>query len=538
MEETEELKLSDLLGVVRRRRGPIAVSAGAVLLTSIFLAAVLPNEYESWATLLVEPQSISSKLVESTQGQTDLTYRLNLMASEILSRSRLSRIIDALDLYEAESQEMTREEVIEMMRDRIAVLPVVPQFEQEERPGTPVEVNTFQIFFRDRSPRTAADVANRLANDFVEEHIQKRTRTSSDTSAFIEAELGRLANQIQQVEERIASVKAANTGSLPEDLRSNQTVQERTYDELREAQRTLAEAQGDIAFYRQQEVSATSFLDPRNETSPEQRLELLDLRLAEFRSRGLTDKHPDVIAARQEMEEVRAALEAQKEGGDPAAPSVAQQNAAGERNRAELRARAVQEEIVRLQAQVDEFADKIAKTPRVAEQLDGLQREYEHLYESYQEFSRKRLDAAVAADMELQVKGERFRVLEAAVPPLSPASPNRVLILGVGLFLGLALGGALAVLLEAGDDSFHSGRRLQGTLGIPVLATIPSILLERDRALRRRRRLRSLALASLVTLLVLTGSGASYVWVNGMPDPIRSLLEGEPGATTDAAERG
>jgi polysaccharide chain length determinant protein (PEP-CTERM system associated) len=538
MEETEELKLSDLLGVVRRRRGPIAVSAGAVLLTSIFLAAVLPNEYESWATLLVEPQSISSKLVESTQGQTDLTYRLNLMASEILSRSRLSRIIDALDLYEAESQEMTREEIIEMMRDRIAVLPVVPKFEQEEQPGRPVEVNTFQIFFRDRSARIAAEVANRLANDFVEEHIQKRTRTSSDTSAFIEAELGRLASQIQQVEERIASVKAANAGSLPEDLRSNQTVQERTYDELREAQRTLAEAQGDVAFYRQQEISATSFLDPRNETSPEQRLELLELRIAEFRSRGLTDKHPDLIAARQEMEEVRAALDAEKHEGSEAPLSVAQQNAAGERHRAELRARAVQEEIVRLQGQVDALTEKIAKIPRVAEQLDGLQREYEHLYESYQEFSRKRLDAAVAADMELQVKGERFRVLEAAVPPLSPATPNRPLILGVGLFLGLALGGALAVLLEAGDDSFHSGRRLQGTLRIPVLATIPSILLERDRVLRRRRRLRNLALASLVTLLVLTGSGASYVWVNGVPDPIRSLIEGEPAATTDAAERG
>jgi polysaccharide chain length determinant protein (PEP-CTERM system associated) len=539
MEENPELSLSDLVDALRRRRGLIAAIAGSVFLVAIFLASVLPNEYEAWTTLLVEPQSISSKLVESTHGETDLTYRLNLMAAEILSRSRLSRIIDALDLYEEESEEMTREEIIEMMRNRISVIPVVPSFEQEQ-PGRPVEVNTFQIFFRHHDPRTTAEVANRLGNDFVEEHIQKRTRTSSDTSAFIEAELNRLAKQIQEVEERVGAVKSVNTGSLPEDLRSNQTVQERTYDELREAQRALAEAESDVAFYRQQEIAATTFLDPRDQASPEQKLETLELRISEYKARGFTDKHPDVIAAKQEIEELRATLaaHAEEESEESRPPSVAQQNAAGERNRAELRVEAAKEEIQRLQTAVDELSERIAKTPRVAEQLDALQREYEHLYESYQTFSRKRLDASVAADMELQVKGERFRVLESAVPPLAASSPNRPLILVVGLLLGLALGGGLAVLLEAVDDSFHNARRLQSALRIPVLAAVPGILLEPDRIRRRRRRRRAIALASLATLFVLTGSGVGYVWVNGMPGVLKSLLEGEAPAGTDAAEQG
>ena len=539
MDDDEGLRLSELFAVIRRRRGLIATMAGSILLAAIFLASVLPNEYETYATLLVEPQTISEKLVSATQGETDLNYRLNLMAAEILSRSRLSRIIDTLELYEEESEEMTREEVIEMMRNQIQVLPVIPEFESTD-PRRPPELNTFQVFFRNRSARTAADVANRIANDFVEEHIQKRTRTSSDTSEFIEAELARLATQIQAVEERSAAVKGANAGSLPEDLRSNQVVQERTYDELREAQRTLAEAEGDVTFYRQQEITATSFLDPRDQASPEQRLEALELRIAEYKARGFTDKHPDVIASHHEIEEIRAGLERDRETDDEDSrtPSVAQQNAAGERHRAELRVQSAKAEIQRLQASVDEFAQRIAKTPQVAEQLDALQREYEHLYESYREFSRKRLEAAVAADMERQVKGERFRVLESAVPPLQPTSPNRPLILAVGLLLGLALGGGIAVLLEAGDDSFHSAGRLQAALRIPVLASIPSILLERDRALRRRRRVRNLALASVVTFVVLAGSGVGYVVVNGLPGPLRSLIEGEPPAEAAAAARG
>jgi hypothetical protein len=217
---------------------------------------------------------------------------------------------------------------------------------------------------------------------------------------------------------------------------------------------------------------------------------------------------------------------------------VAQQSAAGEKHRAELRVKAAHEELERLQTQVDQLAQRIGQTPRVAEQIDGLRREYEHLYESYREFSRKRLDAAVAADMESQVKGERFRVLESAVPPLRPTSPDRPLILVVGLMLGIALGGGIAVLLEASDDSFHSARRLQAALRIPVLAAIPSILLDRDRALRRRRRVRSLALASVVALVVLTGSGVGYVWVNGLPGLIKSLIEGEPSSEAAAVERG
>jgi hypothetical protein len=140
--------------------------------------------------------------------------------------------------------------------------------------------------------------------------------------------------------------------------------------------------------------------------------------------------------------------------------------------------------------------------------------------------------------MELQVKGERFRVLESAVPPLTASSPNRPMILAVGLLLGLALGGGLAVVLEAVDDSFRDARRLQSVLRLPVLAAIPGILLEHDRVLRRRRRLRAVVLASLATLFVLTGSGVGYVWVNGMPGVLKSLLEGEPPAGTDTAEQG
>jgi polysaccharide chain length determinant protein (PEP-CTERM system associated) len=530
METGEGVGIQDLVDILRRRRELIIYTAGGIFLLSIFVASVLPNEYVSYATVHVQPQTIADSLVEAAQEDTDLTNRLNLMATEILSRSRLSRIIDELDLYPEQSLTMTREEVIQMMRSYIRVEPVVPEFETENV-RREVQITTFMIFFRDRHPRTAAVVADKLANDFVDEHLKARTQVSGDTSEFMEGELVRLARGIQQIEERVAQVKSENTGSLPEDMGSNQELLRRAYDKLRDAERELAEAQANEAFYRHQAVAASTFENPTDRISPEQRLEQLELLLSEYESRGYTEKHPDVIASSREVQALRSSLLAKASGdADPEGPtSLAEQTAEAEARRASLTAGAVTQEIERIRAQIEEFGQRLARTPRVAEQLDALDRQYRHLYESYQNYSSKRLQAAVAANMELQVKGERFRVLESAVPPLDPTSPNRPLVIVVGLLVGLAAAGGLAILMEGMDRSYRSARQLAQALQLPVLAAIPGILLEQDRARRRRKRMRALVLSSLFTGVVLVGSFAGNWWVNGVPGIVQNFLEGESG---------
>jgi hypothetical protein len=129
-------------------------------------------------------------------------------------------------------------------------------------------------------------------------------------------------------------------------------------------------------------------------------------------------------------------------------------------------------------------------------------------------------------------------VLESAVPKPTPASPNRPLILVLGLLLGPALGLGLGLMLEATDSSFYAPRRLQETFQLPVLAAIPQILLEQDRKLQRRQRLRTAALASVLGILVLSSSGVGYVVVNGVPASIEELTAGdaEEAAAEPAAE--
>jgi polysaccharide chain length determinant protein (PEP-CTERM system associated) len=536
--DEQGFSIRDIIAIGRRRLRVMLFTAGSFFLLCVVVAALLRDQYTVYTTILVEPQTISKKLVETGDEDTDVLSRLHLMTMQILSRARLSKVIDEFGLYPKESETMTREEVIDMMRNRIDLQPVLPQISDPDlERRVQLTVNTFQLSFRHDNPAQAAAVANRLANDYIDEHIKERVQSSGDTADFVDSELQRLSSRLREDESGIAKVKAENAGSLPDDLLTNQRQLERSFDLMAQAQQRLAEAQSDEAFYKQQATVAreSGLANSSNSASagvvsPTQRYQQLETLLGQLRGKGYTDKHPDVVATLAEMDQVRQRMG--KEQDDPArddaAPvSVAEQQAIAEAKRAALRIEAQQKEVARIQKDIDDTQARLANTPKVAQQLDGLTREHEQLTASYNDYSAKRLDAAVAANMERRQKGEQFRVLEPAYPPPDPTSPNRPLIIVLGAFFGIGAGAGLGLLLEASDSSFHDQRAAQALLRIPVLAAVPGILLDADRRRLRRRRIREAVAAATVTVVVLTGAVAGYVAVN-RPNLFATLMGQQP----------
>lgn len=512
-------QLADVWGFARRRAKHMAVVAGVIALAAYWLAMALPNEYESSSMILVEPQSVSKELVEAGVPDSDLNSRLHLMTAQILSRARLSRIIDELDLYKEESKSYLREEIIDMMRERIRVAPVFSELETDLPQGRrDLSINTFRIGFRHKDARTAMLVAQRLANDFIEQHISSRVKLSQKSLEFIQTELDRLSTQIREVEAQVAQVKAANPGRMPSEIGANQLRLDRIVSSLTAARRQLAESESDAAFYHSQSANAATMATSNDETSPARRLQFLELALSQYQSRGYTEKHPDMISAKLEIEALKqriAAEAAAGEEGEKPITNFVQQSAEAESRRAALQAQAAAEEIRNLTTQADEIQVLLSEAPAVAEQLEGLERDYKHLFESYQEFSNKQLEASVQANLERRQLAEQFRVLETAFMAPAPTSPNRPAIVILGLVFALAIGGAVGILLEAIDPSVHTARQLQSTLRLPVLAAIPRIWLESDRAAQRRARLRAALATAAVGAFGLVGGAVNYVWVNG-----------------------
>jgi len=210
--------------------------------------------------------------------------------------------------------------------------------------------------------------------------------------------------------------------------------------------------------------------------------------------------------------------------------TFAQQNAEAEAHRAGQRRAAAEEEIQRLENVAAEIQALLAQTPVVAEQLDALNRRYQHLFASYQDFSNRRLEATVQAQLERRQLGEQFRVLEAAFVADAPVSPNRPILMVLSLILGLAVGGAAGILLEATDTSVHSAQQLQDAVRIPVLVAIPQILLESDRRALRGRRIRTGIATAVLVAFGLVGGAASYLWVNGGHAEVVAVDEATGGA--------
>ncbi|MBW2495376.1 MAG: hypothetical protein JRE43_11540 [Deltaproteobacteria bacterium] len=496
----------------------MGATALGIVLVIYWVAMALPNQYESYATVLVTPQTVDPALVAAGVPESDLNNRLYLMTAEILSRGRLSKIISDFDLYADESQYMVRDQIIDLMRDHIGVAPVLPELGQGAgRRSSDEEISQFRISFTHRDAKTAMQVAQRLANDFIEQHIESRITLSQKSLEFIDDELARLAERIREVEARVAEVKNANAGRLPEDMTATQRRLERLMTDMAFAQRSLAEAISDEAFFRSQINNAPM---SAGEMTPENRLKSLDLLLAEYRAKGYTDKHPDVVKTNLEMEALKQSIargEAESADGSDRILTYSQQSAEAERRRAALRKTAAEDELVRLQAAVDELQLQLAQTPAVAEILDGLDREYRHLFDSYQDFSNRQLEAMVQAQLERRQLGEQFRVLEAAFIAPEATSPNRPLIFVLGFIFAVAVGVGVGIMRESLDSSLHSARQLQTATSIPVLAAIPEILLEADLAALRRSRIRASLAAAFVICFALVGGAANYVWVNGAP---------------------
>ncbi|MBI2359963.1 MAG: hypothetical protein HYV04_13880, partial [Deltaproteobacteria bacterium] len=112
-------------------------------------------------------------------------------------------------------------------------------------------------------------------------------------------------------------------------------------------------------------------------------------------------------------------------------------------------------------------------------------------------------------ELEQRQQSEKFRILDAAIPPQYPVAPNRFLLSLLGLIFSLCLAAGAVVVAEQIDTSFHSVDDVRAFTKVPVLVSIPSIVTEQD--LKRRSRRFRLGLAGAVAGLMLIVGSSYYV---------------------------
>jgi hypothetical protein len=116
-----------------------------------------------------------------------------------------------------------------------------------------------------------------------------------------------------------------------------------------------------------------------------------------------------------------------------------------------------------------------------------VNRDYENARDHYKLLMDRKFSADMSSSLENFQKSERFIVLDSALPPSKPYSPNRPLMNAASLALGLALGLVLALAREMMDPSVKTTREVKELLGMPVLAEIPTLVTLGDERQQRFR---------------------------------------------------
>jgi len=130
----------------------------------------------------------------------------------------------------------------------------------------------------------------------------------------------------------------------------------------------------------------------------------------------------------------------------------------------------------RLESQIAEYQRRLNLTPVREQQLADLLNGYELAKQNYTDLLNKKNQSELATNLEIQQKGQQFRIVDPPSLPAKPSSPDRIKISLGGAVAGILLGAGLAFLMETRDHSLHDERDVSQRFGIPLVVSVPLVL--------------------------------------------------------------
>ena len=512
----QRLTPHDILQMARRRAWLIVAPPVVLLFAALLYSSRVPNMYQADMLIAIDPQEVPDDFVRSTV-TVGTDRRMNAIAVKVTSRTNLERMIAAHDLYPEIRDAASIQDVVALMRNSISY-----QFEgpRDERIGP----TAFHVRFMYADPIVAAEVTQELGSLFVEQNAQDRGALAEATNAFLETQLKEARDRLEEKEGKLEAFRQAHGHSLPSQTQANlqalQSKQLQVQALIESIARDRDRKQMIERLYREAaaEPAAALAAAPGGVGSGElvgsarQQLAAARARLASLEQRYTPD-HPDIVRIKRQIADLepQAAAEA-KATEKQAANDTTLGQIADPARRERLRQMAVELESLdrqtafkeseerRLRTEIAEYQQRIEAVPGVESDWAALTRDYDTQQTAYKTLLGKSENARVAAALEQQQIGEKFRIVDAAQVPVRPMPSMRSQINLAGFGVGLALGLGLSFLLEIRNSSFRSEDEILTFLNLPVLATIPFVETGAEQARRRRRTALAVALTTLCVM--------------------------------------
>ncbi|HEX3593560.1 MAG TPA: hypothetical protein VHU80_00620 [Polyangiaceae bacterium] len=462
----------------------------AVFMVGVLLAVpyvfTRPRSYRS-ETIIVYQETMRSSDLTGNEGSSEGPRRVGARLRELLlSRASLEPIINDLNLYQSSIIRGELIGAVEEMRKNIAF---------RAREG-----DTYEISFTGDTPKEAQEVTRRLAECVIQETTSRRADQAKTLKEFLTGERERNEVELQRKEADLTKFVALHPEymprlqGLPAQAKTPLTGQgagASTGDPV------LSSLQARAARIERQLGSKTvpSSAPPKPAATfqpPPDSAELVAARrdLADKLSR-FTDKHPDVIAARDRLKTAEAAqaaatraaaaaYAAAQQDDDPAPPANATDEAALRRELASLQVRMAARRAALSSSQaapsdagVDAEALASGGVTELEIEFRRLQREVNDGRDRQQQLEERLFRASIAASSVMDDRNIQVSVLDPAYLPVRPSSKPRSMLLAALLAVSMALAIGTAFLSANLDDRIYDRNDIDRLGILPLVAIIP-----------------------------------------------------------------
>jgi uncharacterized protein involved in exopolysaccharide biosynthesis len=549
--------VSDALGFVTRRKGLCIGVAIPILLGAILLAYKLPPIYRSEASILIEQAAVPGDIVASSI-TSYVDEQIQVVTQRVLANDNASNVIEHHDLYATERETAGMGTAISRLKEDFYLESIRAEVFDQRRGRATNLTFMFIVGFQNPDPLVAQQVTQELAQLYLAENSEFRTEKATETTAFLQQESVRLAQEIAEMELRMADFKNQHASALPGQTNLNAQVLDRTERELTDVEQEIR----DLRSQRQILMSQLQTINPYATVLAEGGEPILgtDQRLAELRRQYLElssrygPEHPDVVRTKREIDAILGSGSATETSDDikaqievleirrdqlldrysPEHPDVrslqrtidelreklagssgvsASSRSSSIKNpeylQAEVQIETVTDNLVAAEARRAQLIQRregliqdISKAPRIEQEWLALNRGYESARAEFDEIKRRVTESRLSERLEAESKGQRFTLVSDASLPSEPTEPNRVAIIFLGAVLAIGAGIGLAALFDALDSSIRGAHDLRTHFAVRPIATIPVIVTRADRRLRLKKRagLTGLVIASAIAV--------------------------------------
>jgi polysaccharide chain length determinant protein (PEP-CTERM system associated) len=454
-------------------RKSIVLFYTVISLAILALGLNWPTYYVSYATIMVDNNSVIKPLMEGAAVPTDINEHARIARDLIFSRKLLDKVAESYLSADHQGPLPSREEIITTVQKKAEV--------------SSSKDNLIMVNYKDDDPEQAMHVAQLLAETYITESINLKIQEGKSVYDFIDKQVQEYAIKLSEIEKQLNDLRNANIDITSRRVASDKLDKldqeiEKTQKELVEKNLTKSSLENQLA--GESMIIEDTIRDDQNL----KRLADLQTQLDTLRL-SYHDSYPDIKQIRNQIEDIKALLEKEKAEKNNT-NSTAENRTSGNRRSTinpiagDLRRDLykTQSEIMILNSRIEELERKkkeqIAKMPKIGDteaRESELKRDFEVTYNVYQDLLKKREQARVSMNLDREGQGKALRLYAPAFVPTKPQGLRFLYFLAFSQFAGLGLPLGILFLRLNFDNKIRSEMVIHEKLNLPLLGVVPHI---------------------------------------------------------------